>query len=199
MPADTSREKIIILASTSPYRRELLGRIGVDFVQEAPGTDEQHHPGESPADMVSRLAREKAQAVAARHKTGIVIGSDQCAVRDGIILGKPGSVENAVQQLEAASGKTVRFLTAVCLVDAANGEIREYLDETVVKFRELGSAEIHRYIDREQPLDCAGSFKSEALGITLFDRIDSSDPTALMGLPLIAVCRMLRHAGVILP
>lgn len=199
MPANLSSEKTIILASTSPYRRELLARIGVGFVQEAPAIDEQHQTGESPADMVSRLAREKAQAVAARHKAGIVIGSDQCAVRDDTILGKPGSVENAVQQLEAASGKTVKFLTAVCLVNAANGEIQEYIDETVVQFRKLDSAEIRRYIDRENPLDCAGSFKSEALGITLFERIDNADPTALMGLPLIAVCRMLRQAGVILP
>lgn len=199
MPANSSRERNIILASTSPYRRELLARLSVDFTQEAPDTDEQQHPGESPIDMVSRLAREKAQAVAARHKLGLVIGSDQCAVRDNVILGKPGNVENAVQQLQAASGKPVRFLTAVCLVDAATGAIREALDETVVQFRELDTAEIHRYIDREQPLDCAGSFKSEALGITLFERIDNSDPSALMGLPLIAVCRMLREAGVIMP
>lgn len=189
----------LILASTSPYRRELLGRLGVPFDAIAPGTDEIRRAGESPADMVTRLAREKAAAVASRLDTGLVIGSDQCAVLSGVVLGKPGSYDKAVSQLMAASGKTVRFLTAVCLHDAASDQVRDALDETVVRFRDLTEAEIRRYVDREQPLDCAGSFKSEGLGITLFEKIDNRDPTALMGLPLIATAGLLREAGVALP
>lgn len=189
----------LILASTSPYRRELLSRLGIPFDVAPPGTDETRHPGEDPKAMVARLAREKAAAVAAKTGAGLVIGSDQCAVLGGVVLGKPGSYDKAVSQIAAASGHSVRFLTAVCLHDAASGQIREALDETVVKFRKLGDAEIRRYVDREQPLDCAGSFKSEGLGITLFERIENRDPTALMGLPLIAVANLLRDAGLALP
>ena len=189
----------LILASTSPYRRELLSRLGVPFDVAAPGTDETRHPGEDPKAMVARLAREKAAAVAAKAGDALVIGSDQCAVLGGVVLGKPGSYDKAVSQIAAASGHSVRFLTAVCLHDAASGQIREALDETVVKFRKLQDAEIRRYVDREQPLDCAGSFKSEGLGITLFERIENRDPTALMGLPLIALAGLLRDAGVALP
>lgn len=189
----------LILASTSPYRRELLGRLGVPFDAIAPGTGEQRLPGEDPAQMVARLAREKAAAVAGKTGTGLVIGSDQCAVLSGVVLGKPGSHDKAVSQLTAASGRTVKFLTAVCLHDAANNRVREALDETVVRFRKLAEDEIRRYVDREQPLDCAGSFKSEGLGITLFEKIENRDPTALMGLPLIATANLLREAGVALP
>lgn len=189
----------LILASTSPYRRELLGRLGVPFDAVAPGTDETRHAGEPPADMVARLAREKAAAVAGRFDSALVIGSDQCAVLSGVVLGKPGSYDKAVSQLTAASGKTVRFLTAVCVHDAANNRVREALDETVVRFRTLAEAEIRRYVDREQPLDCAGSFKSEGLGITLFEKIKNRDPSALMGLPLIATANLLRDAGLVLP
>lgn len=189
----------LILASTSLYRRELLSRLGVPFDVAAPGTDETRHPGEDPKAMVARLAREKAAAVATKTGDGLVIGSDQCAVLGGVVLGKPGSYDKAVSQIAAASGHSVRFLTAVCLHDAASGNIREALDETVVKFRKLDDAEIRRYVDREQPLDCAGSFKSEGLGITLFERIENRDPTALMGLPLIALAGLLRDAGLTLP
>lgn len=189
----------IILASTSPYRRELLERLGIDFTQEAPETDETRETGESAAGMVMRLARSKAAAVAARHDAGLVIGSDQCAVRDSEILGKPGSRDKALEQLRAASGQRVRFLTAVCVMDAANGKARSHMDETVATFRELDDDALHRYIDAEQPLDCAGSFKSEGLGITLFEKIENEDPTALMGLPLIALARLLREAGLQLP
>ncbi|MDX1443190.1 MAG: nucleoside triphosphate pyrophosphatase [Gammaproteobacteria bacterium] len=189
----------IILASTSPYRRELLERIGIEFAQEAPETDETRVEGESAAEMVMRLAKAKAAAVAARHDSGLVIGSDQCAVRDHEVLGKPHTEENALQQLRAASGKRVRFLTAVCVIDAASGTTREHMDETVVSFRELDDASLKRYIAAEQPLDCAGSFKSEALGITLFERIENEDPSALMGLPLIATARLLREFGLQLP
>ena len=149
--------------------------------------------------MVSRLAREKAAAVAAIEQDALVIGSDQCAVLNSVVLGKPGSFDKAVSQIRAASGHSVRFLTAVCLHDARTGQLREALDETVVKFRALSDVEIERYISREMPLDCAGSFKSEGLGITLFERIENQDPTALMGLPLIAVARLLREAGLQLP
>lgn len=189
----------LILASTSPYRRELLSRLGIPFDVAAPGTDETRHPGEDPKAMVARLAREKAAAVATKTGIGLVIGSDQCAVLGGVVLGKPGSHDKAVSQIAAASGHSVRFLTAVCLHDAASGQVREALDETVVKFRKLTEAEIRRYVDREQPLDCAGSFKSEGLGITLFERIENRDPTALMGLPLIALAGLLRDAGLALP
>lgn len=189
----------LILASTSPYRRELLSRLGVPFDVAAPGTDETRRPGEDPKTMVARLAREKAAAVATKAGSGLVIGSDQCAVLGGVVLGKPGSYDKAVSQIAAASGHSVRFLTAVCLHDAASGQVRESLDETVVKFRRLDDAEIRRYVDREQPLDCAGSFKSEGLGITLFERIENRDPTALMGLPLIALAGLLRESGLALP
>ncbi|HEX7030538.1 MAG TPA: nucleoside triphosphate pyrophosphatase [Gammaproteobacteria bacterium] len=192
-------ETTLILASTSPYRRELLQRLGVPFEVAAPGTNEGRRAGESPAEMVARLAREKAAAVADRHGAGLVIGSDQCAVLAGAVLGKPGSYDRAISQLQAASGHTVRFLTAVCVQDAATGKIREALDETVVKFRALDADEIRRYVEREQPLDCAGSFKSEGLGITLFERIENRDPSALMGLPLIALAGLLRDAGIALP
>lgn len=192
-------ESKLILASTSPYRRELLSRLGVPFDVAAPGTEEGRRPGEDPKAMVARLAREKAAAVAAKNDRGLVIGSDQCAVLGDIVLGKPGSYDKAVSQIAAASGHSVRFLTAVCLHDAVSGQVREALDETVVKFRKLDDVEIRRYVDREQPLDCAGSFKSEGLGITLFERIENRDPTALMGLPLIALSGLLRDAGLTLP
>lgn len=195
----SSRRPDIILASTSPYRRQLLERLGIAFAQEAPGSDETRQAGESAVEMVMRLAKAKAADVAARHPQGLVIGSDQCALRDHEILGKPGNEEKAMEQLRAASGKRVRFLTAVCVMNAASGELREHLDETVVTFRELDDASLRRYIAAEKPLDCAGSFKSEALGITLFEKIENEDPTALMGLPLIALARLLREAGVELP
>ncbi|MBW3568383.1 MAG: Maf family nucleotide pyrophosphatase [Proteobacteria bacterium] len=189
----------LILASTSPYRRELLARLGVPFDVAAPGTDEFRRPGEDPKEMVSRLARDKAAAVARNHEDSLIIGSDQCAVLGGHVLGKPGSFDKAVSQIAAASGHSVRFLTAVCVHEAGSGRIREAVDETIVRFRKLDDAEIRRYVDREQPLDCAGSFKSEGLGITLFEYIENRDPTALMGLPLIALAGLLRDAGLVLP
>lgn len=190
----------LVLASTSPYRRELLARFGLPFDAVAPGVEEVRRADEAPAAMVARLAREKAAAVAGRLKSGLVIGSDQCAVLDGSsVLGKPGSEINAIAQLAAASGRTVRFLTAVCVQDAISGKVREALDETVVTFRHLDEDAIRRYVARERPLDCAGSFKSEGLGITLFERIENNDPSALMGLPLIALADLLRDAGLELP
>jgi septum formation protein len=187
----------LILASTSPYRRQLLDRLGLAYTVEKPDADETAHTGESPAAMSERLARAKAAAVSMHHADAWVIGSDQVCERDGIAIGKSGDHATAVAQLTAASGKTVRFHTAVCL---QRGTIQHmHRDCTQVVFRALGAVEIERYLRTEQPYDCAGSFKCEGLGISLFERIDTEDPTALIGLPLIALARMLRAAGFQLP
>ena len=186
----------IVLASTSPFRKELLARLGLPFATASPHVDETRQPGEAPGDMVRRLAEAKARAVAARHPEALIIGSDQCAVRDHEVLGKPGNHERAVEQLAAASGKVVVFHTGLCLLDAASG--REQTDDIrcAVHFRDLSRAEIEAYVEREQPYGCAGSFKSEGLGIALFERLEGDDPTALIGLPLIRLCAMLSAAGI---
>lgn len=191
----------VVLASTSRYRRELLARLLPDFAVDAPDVDETPILGESPRDLAIRLASAKAHAVAARHPDAIIIGSDQVAELDGIALGKPGSVEAARAQLAASSGHTVSFHTALCVFDTrSNAMVERFaIDCTQVVFRTLDAATIARYIDAEKPLDCAGSFKAESLGIALFERIESSDPTALIGLPLIALARLLREAGLSLP
>ena len=189
----------LILASTSAYRRALLGRLGVAFECIAPGTDERSLPGE-PADVMAlRLARLKAEAVAVRQPGCVVIGSDQVAVRGQDILGKPGTVERCTDQLLQSSGREVVFLTAVHVVDGRNGRAESHRDRTVVRFRALDPGEIARYIAADAPLDCAGGFKAESLGIALFERIDSADPTALTGLPLIWLCGALRRAGIPVP
>lgn len=183
----------LILASTSRYRRELLERLRLPFHVARPDTDETPLPGETPADLARRLALGKARAIAARQPEAWVIGSDQVAELHGQALGKPGTREHAVAQLTAMSGREVHFHTAVSLV---RGEaVLERQDITVVRFRDLQTEEIERYVEAEQPLDCAGSFKCEGLGIALFRSIDSQDPTALVGLPLIALSAMLRQAG----
>jgi len=189
MPAE------LILASTSRYRRELLGRLGLPFSTEAPGIDETVQSDEGPLSLVSRLAREKARAVAARHPDAWVLGSDQIALRATDILGKPGSDEACVAQLLASSGREVTFLTAACLLRAQDATRLEHVDTTRVRFRQLAADEVRRYVALEQPLDCAGGFKSEGLGIALFDSIESEDPTALVGLPLIWVAQALRQVG----
>ncbi len=191
--------KGLILASTSRYRRALLQRLGVPFDCVAPDADETRLPGEPAAEMAARLARVKAEAVAARHPGAIVIGSDQVALRGTDVLGKPGSVERCREQLRASSGQEVVFLTAVHVIDGMAGRAESHVDRTVVKFRELSDAEIDRYIERDQPLDCAGGFKAESLGIALFDRIESIDPTGLTGLPLSWLCGALRRARVQIP
>ena len=191
--------KGLILASTSRYRRDLLQRLGVPFDCIAPDADEARLPDEPAAEMASRLARLKAEVVAARHPRAIVIGSDQVALRGCDILGKPGTVERCREQLRASSGQEVVFLTAVHVIDGMAGRTESHVDRTVVKFRELADAEIDRYIERDQPLDCAGGFKAEALGIALFDRIESVDPTGLTGLPLSWLCGALRRARVPIP
>lgn len=185
----------VVLASTSPYRRALLQRILTGFSTAAPPVDESRLDGETPGDMAARLATAKARAVAAGHPDAVVIGSDQVAELDGRLLGKPGDAARARAQLAASSGRTVRFFTAVCVI-GADGMEHLAVDRTDVRFRTLSDREIATYVEREQPLDCAGSFKSEGLGIALFERIDSRDPTALVGLPLIALARLLRQAGV---
>jgi len=185
----------LVLASTSPYRHELLQRLRLDFDVARPEVDETPLAGEHPQALAIRLAAAKAAAVAAGAGDAWVLGSAQVAALGGTALGKPGARAIAMAQLAAMSGRTVEFLTAVALAHA-DGRRFEALDRTVVRFRTLATDEIARYVDAEQPLDCAGSFKSEGLGIVLFEAIDTSDPTALVGLPLIRTCRMLRAAGV---
>ncbi|MDV2451145.1 Maf family protein [Xanthomonas hortorum] len=187
----------LILASTSVYRRELLGRLQLDFSTARPEVDEQAQPGEIPGALASRLAAEKAAAVAAHVPDAWVIGSDQVADLDGQALGKPGTLDQARAQLTAMSGRVVRFHTAVSLVGPERSLHAQ--DLTEVQLRPLTPAEIERYLAAEPALDCAGSFKCEGLGISLFDAIRSEDPTALVGLPLIALARLLRQAGFDLP
>ena len=189
----------IVLASTSRYRAELLRRLLPDFEQCAPGTDESALPGEAPESRAARLAVAKANAAADGRSGALVIGSDQVAELDGETLDKPGSAANARAQLAASSGRTVHFHTALCLLDTRSGRHQLHVDHTRTRFRALSAVEIERYVAREQPLDCAGSFKCEGLGISLFERIDSEDPSALVGLPLIALATLLRAAGVAVP
>jgi len=184
----------LILASRSPYRRELLQRLGLPFECQAAEVDESRHPDEGAEAMVQRLAEAKAAAIAQQEPGCFVIGSDQVAINGSTILGKPGKVEHAHRQLADASGKTVTFLTGLCLI-APDGSRQCDLIPYRVRFRTLAGHEIREYIRRENPLDCAGSFKSEGLGVTLFDAMEGSDPTALIGLPLIRLCAMLREAG----
>ncbi|MFV0679651.1 Maf family protein [Ottowia sp.] len=189
----------LVLGSTSPYRRELLARLRLPFEATAPQVDETPLPGEAPPDLARRLALAKAKDVARRHPKAIVIGSDQVADLAGTPLGKPGTHERAVAQLQHMSGQTVQFHTAVAVVCAEAGFVQCDLAPVQVRFRALTTDEIERYLHAEQPYDCAGSAKSEGLGITLLDAIDSDDPTALIGLPLIRTARLLRAAGIVLP
>ncbi|SFW31661.1 Maf family protein [Luteibacter sp. UNCMF366Tsu5.1] len=193
-----SPQATIILASTSHYRAALLRRLLEHFEQAAPGTDEFAIEREAPAVRAARLAEAKARAVAATRPGAVVIGSDQVADLEGTVLDKPVTVHAAHKQLAVSSGREVVFHTAVCVVDL-RGDATTHVDETRVRFRELSTEDITRYVERERPLDCAGSFKCEGLGIALFERIDNEDPTALIGLPLIATARLLRQAGVVLP
>jgi septum formation protein len=195
----------LILASTSKYRRELLLRLGIPFSCAAPNIDESAQAGERASELVKRLAQQKALAVGAAHPAAWIIGSDQVAVRvddaDGeTILGKPGSAAACLEQLRGCSGRTVTFMTAVAVLQGGlEGNAIEFTDSTRVMFRVLDDATIERYVSREMPLDCAGGFKSEALGITLFESIVSVDPTALIGLPLIRLAAALRTGGFALP
>ncbi|MBT8065122.1 MAG: septum formation protein Maf [Gammaproteobacteria bacterium] len=189
----------MILASSSPYRKTLLERLGLPFRTESPEIDESARPGESARALVARLAREKARAISRLNPSAIVIGSDQVAVCGEDIVGKPGTFERAVEQLSSFSGREVVFHTAVALCRAETDHLFERTVDTVLRFRDLSQEEIRRYVWRENPLDCAGSFKSELGGISLFRAVESDDPTAIVGLPLIAVAEALRRAGFEVP
>ncbi|OMG55282.1 septum formation inhibitor Maf [Azonexus hydrophilus] len=186
----------LILASTSPYRRELLGRLGLPFSVANPQTDESALPGEAPDALALRLSEAKARAVAGDHPDALIIGSDQVATVDGKIYGKPGTHERAVAQLRELSGKTVNFFTGLCLHNTRTGESLVRGVSTLVTFRQLSDAEIENYLRREPAYNCAGSAKSEGLGIALLAAMQGDDPNALVGLPLIALCDMLRQQGV---
>ncbi|MDP3760276.1 MAG: Maf family nucleotide pyrophosphatase [Ramlibacter sp.] len=198
MPEATSPplSRPLVLGSTSPYRRELLSRLHLDFQVAAPDVDETPLAGESPYGLAVRLALAKAKSVAAGFPDAVVIGSDQVADMDGEPLGKPGNHQNAVAQLRRMRGRTVVFQTAVSVVCLATGFEESDLAPVRVKFRTLTDEEIEAYLLAERPYDCAGSARSEGLGIAILDAIDSDDPTALVGLPLIRTCRMIRAAGV---
>ncbi len=189
----------LVLASTSPFRRELLQKLELPFETAAPRIDESRLPGEPPVELVQRLAREKARAVAADFPGALVIGSDQAACLDEQVLGKPGSEEKAVAQLLAMSGKRITFHTGLCLWNSASGRFQLACEDYHVHFRELDEVQVRRYVEKEQPLDCAGSFKSEGYGITLFRRLEGDDPNSLIGLPLIRLVEMLGREGVTLP
>lgn len=189
----------LVLGSTSPYRRELLMRLKLEFHTCPPDVEETPLPGEAPEPLAARLALAKARAVAIRFPEALVIGSDQVADLQGEAVGKPGNHLRAVAQLRRMSGRSVVFHTAVAVVCRATGFEEQAMVPAKVRFRKLGEAEIENYLRVEQPYDCAGSAKSEGLGIALLDAIESDDPTALIGLPLIRTCRMLRSAGLALP
>lgn len=189
----------LVLASTSIYRKELLGRLGIPFVIDQPNVDENPLAAELPGATAERLALAKARAVAGRHVGALIIGSDQVAYSGTQVFDKPGTVARAIEQLQAMRGKSIFFHTALCLFDGRDNSYQLDAVSTEARFRLLSDEEIERYVRRELPLDCAGSAKSEGLGISLLDYMRGDDPTALIGLPLIALCRMLRNVGVAVP
>ncbi|MSQ68249.1 MAG: septum formation inhibitor Maf [Gammaproteobacteria bacterium] len=189
----------LLLASSSPYRRELLARLGLPFLTASPEVDEAPQAGERATALVERLARLKAQTLASRFPDSLIIGSDQAATVGGASVGKPATRAAAVAQLQAASGQLAVFQTGVCVLDARSGRVASAVVPTLVHFRQLSTALIERYLAQESALDCAGSFKSESLGIALCQRISSEDPTALVGLPLIALVSLLHEFGVAVP
>ena len=188
----------VTLASSSVYRKQQLDALKIAFDVISPDIDEQVRPNETPAELVSRLAVSKAQKVKCQVPVRCVIGADQVCTYAGKIYGKPGNRENAIKQLQFFSNKRVQFLTAVCVIDP-KGFVQSHIDTTVVQFRSLTLTEITRYIEKEQPFYCAGSFKVESLGLSLFETVESKDPSALMGLPLIALCGFLRQLGFQVP
>ena len=189
----------LILASTSRYRKTLLEKLGLPFECAAPEVDESPLPGESAEALVTRLAYAKANAIAHRRDQGLIIGSDQVCVCDGQILGKPGTVEKAVAQLMAARGRCITFYTGLCVLDAASGKAEQLVEPFTVHFRTLDETAIRRYVAAEMPLDCAGSFKCEGMGIMLFKGLEGRDPNALIGLPLIGLIELLERHGLALP
>jgi MAF protein len=191
--------KKLLLASSSQYRRALLEKLHLTFDSASPGIDETPLKDETPQDYVERLSIEKAKALASRYPDHLIIGSDQCAVLNGEIIGKPHTIEKAQQQLRNSSGNTVTFLTGLCLYDATQGSYQSLVEPFHVHFRHLTDQQINNYIELEQPLDCAGSFKSEGLGICLFEKLEGRDPNALVGLPLIGLTDLLHNANISLP
>ena len=189
----------LILASSSKYRSLLLQRLGIPFDCQAPEIDETAQDSELPSDLVGRLAEKKAASISAQHPQAVVIGSDQLAVFNGQVIGKPGTYAAALEQLQSFSGQVVEFLTAVVVQCRDSGFAEQHTDCTRVSFRKLEFEEIERYLEKEKPFDCAGAFKAESLGIVLFESINSEDPTALIGLPMIRTASMLRRAGLQLP
>lgn len=189
----------LVLASSSPYRRELLQRLDLPFDWIAPEIDETRAANETPADLTQRLALAKARAVAASHHAHLIVGSDQVLLLDGVPVSKPGNHAAAFAQLRRSSGRTLRFSTAVCLLNSFNGSHQVAVEQFDVVFRELSDEQIERYLRREMPYDCAGSFKAEGLGITLFHALRGDDPNSLIGLPLIRLCDMLAREGADLP
>jgi septum formation protein len=183
----------LVLGSSSPFRKALLEKLDLSFDCDSPDIDETPLKDELPKDMVARLAKEKANAIAKRHPQAIIIASDQCATLDGKIIGKPGNHENAVQQLTAASGRTVTFYTSLCVYNAGTNQYQETVEPFYVYFRTLTESQIGNYLTKEQPYNCAGSFKSEGLGISLFERLEGNDPNTLIGLPLIQLITMLER------
>jgi len=197
--SSSSTHPRLVLASTSQYRRQLLERFGIRFTVAAPHVDESSLPGETPIDLVARLARAKAEAVAHRHRDSVVIGSDQVALFGREIIGKPGNPERCIEQLRSFSGQRLSFHTAVHVIHSDSGSNEGHVDVTTVYFRKLTQEEIERYVARERPVNSAGGFKIEALGISLFERVECQDPTALIGLPLIWLSAALRRTGFQLP
>ncbi|MGV6396419.1 Maf family protein [Pseudomonas caspiana] len=189
----------LLLASSSPYRRELLARLRLPFVCSSPDIDESHRPGEAAAELVQRLAKEKAQVLASKFPDHLIIGSDQVAVLDGQILGKPHTFERALAQLTAASGSSITFLTGLTLLNSSTGQCQVDCVPFTVHMRDLDKASITRYLHAEQPYDCAGSFKAEGLGVSLFQATEGPDATSLIGLPLIRLVDMLIKEGVQIP
>lgn len=185
--------QILVLASTSPFRKQLLEKLHLSFLTDKPNVDETALVGENAQQLVERLAIQKAQAVTDKHENALIIGSDQVCVNNGVILGKPGNFENAFKQLKAASGKRITFYTGLALVNSATGGVQSLVEPYVVQFRELSDAMITRYLEKEQPYNCAGSFKSEGYGIALFDSFEGKDPNSLIGLPLISLIKMLEN------
>ncbi|HAZ55463.1 MAG TPA: septum formation inhibitor Maf [Franconibacter helveticus] len=185
----------VVLASTSPFRRQLLEKLGLPFITAAPEVDETPLPGENARQLVLRLASAKAQALAKQFPAHLIIGSDQVCVLEGQITGKPHNEQNAIAQLRKARGNIVSFYTGLALYNSANGNLQRECEPFDVHFRHLSDAEITGYVRLERPFQCAGSFKSEGLGIALFERLEGRDPNTLIGLPLIALCAMLRHEG----
>ena len=188
--------KKLLLASSSSYRQALLRKLGLDFTSYAPDIDESPIPGESPANLVRRLAEAKAETLAASYPDHLIIGSDQVASFQEQILGKPGNFENAFAQLQLCRGQSIEFLTGLCLYNPETGQRQTSVETYTVRFRMLSDQQIRNYLLRETPYDCAGSFKSEGLGISLFNALDGEDPNTLVGLPLIALIRMLNKEGI---